>query len=227
MDEAVEVVQFSSALEDADYRRIAKVLRKFPEAGLRAFGSYDGSIRDLDFLRHFPELRSFSADALYQSLEDITGLEHLRTDLNFLGIGQTKKRPSLAPVARFRELRSLYLEGQTKDIEVVGTLTNLASLTLRSISLPDLSLLKPLSELRALDLKLGGTRELSLLPEIGRIEYLELWMVKGLADISPVAAMPHMEFLFLQSLRQVTALPALSNATSLRRVWLETRSSPG
>jgi hypothetical protein len=50
---------------------------------------------------------------------------------------------------------------------------NFTSLTLRSITLPDLSLLLPLSQLRALDIKLGGTRDLTLLPQIGALSVVK------------------------------------------------------
>ncbi|HEX2895337.1 MAG TPA: hypothetical protein VHO29_15160 [Marmoricola sp.] len=173
-------------------------------------------------MRFFPTLRRFSADALYNSLTNIDGLDHLPEDAEFIGIGATKKKLSLSGLARFKALQRLYIEGQTKDIEVVGELQNLKSLTLRSVTLPNLALLRPLRQLRALDLKLGGTKDLSLLPEIGKIEYLELWMVKGLSDLSPVGELPSLEYLFLQSLRQVRELPNMAGMSSLTRVWLET-----
>ena len=46
-----------------------------------------------------------------------------------------------------------------------------------------------IADLRALDLKLGGTRDLRLLSRIGRLEYLELYMVRGLDDLEPIALM--------------------------------------
>lgn len=222
LDSSVGVVQFSSALSEEEYQLAASALDAHPRVRLRAYGSYDGSIRDLEFLRHFPGIRGFHAERLGHSLEDISGLAYLRADLALLSLGNTRRRLSLAPIYRFRDLRVLALEGQTKDIEVIGNARQLQSLSLRSISLPDLSVLLPLSDLRALDLKLGGTRNLALLPEIGRIEYLELWMVRGLSDLSPVADMAHLEFLFLQSLRQVTVLPTMARLSNLRRLWLET-----
>jgi hypothetical protein len=69
---------------------------------------------------------------------------------------------------------------------VISGLGELRSVTLRSITLPDLSLLAVLPKLRALDLKLGGTKNLALLPELQGLEYLELWMVKGLSDLAPI-----------------------------------------
>ncbi|WP_156171742.1 hypothetical protein [Demequina rhizosphaerae] len=218
----VQIVQFQSALTKRDYRRLAEALRRHPEVRLRAYGSYDGSITNLDFLEHFPELRRFSADALYHSLTNIEGLRFLPDDVESLTIGQTKKRLSVAPLHRFKNLTHLYLEGQTKDIDVISELQTLQSLTLRSITLPGLSMLHPLHNLRALDLKLGGTKDLSELPNVGRLEYLELWMVKGLSDLSPVADLASLDYLFLQSLRQVDTLPPMNRLTALTRVWLET-----
>ncbi len=222
IDPRVATVQFSSALTDRDYKRVAKALQLRPSVTLRAYASYDGSIADLDFLRFFPTLRRFQADRLYHSLTNIEGLNYLPEKAEFIGIGQTKKRLSLTPLARFKDLQRLYIEGQTKDIEVVSELREIRSLTLSSVTLPGLSLLRPLRHLRALDLKLGGTQDLSELPHVGEIEYLELWMVKGLSDVSPIAELPKLEYLFLQALRQVTALPPMSGLASLSRVWLET-----
>jgi hypothetical protein len=221
LDGRPETVQFGSALTEADYALLGAWFADQPTKTLRVYASYDGTITDLEFLRHFPTLRSFQADALFHSLINIDGLAYLPDDAHFIGLGQTKKRLSLAPLARFTKLRRLYLEGQSKDIEVVSDLRDLRSITLRSITLPDLALLTPLSSLRALDLKLGGTKDLTLLPELQSLEYLELWMVKGLEDLSPVAGLPNLEFLFLQALRQVESLPVMSELIALRRLWLE------
>ena len=214
-------VQFKSMLTDADFMRLAEWFQSHPDIALRAYGSYDGSISNLEFLRFFPTVRRFSADALYHSLQTIEGLRHLPENLESLTIGWTKPKLDLAILARFKSLKALSLEGQTKEIAAISRLTSLEELTLRSITLPDLSLLLPLTELRALDIKLGGTKDLSLLPRIGRLQYLELWMVKGLTNLTPVGQLPHLRYLFLQSLRRVEALPDFSHDVDLRRVHLE------
>lgn len=224
LDDRPEIIQFSSALSESDYALLGDWFDGQPSKTLRVYGSDDGTITDLEFLRHFPKLHSFQADALYHSLVNIDGLAHLPDDVQYIGLGQTKKRLPLAPLARFTKLQRLHLEGQSKDIEVVSHLRELKSVTLRSITLPDLALLKPLSHLRALDLKLGGTMNLALLPELQSLEYLELWMVKGLSDLSPIAELPRLEYLFLQALRQVESLPAMANLVGLQRLWLETMS---
>ena len=74
------------------------------------------------------------------------------------------------------ELRSLFLVGHKKDLPVISSLTNLTSLGLSGITLPDLSLLLPLRALRALQIVLGGTVNLSLLPRLPALE--ELWLMR-------------------------------------------------
>ena len=216
------VVQFSKRLTDEDFAQLGEWIRQYPDMTLRAYGSYDHTITDLEFLRFFPTLRRFAADALWDSLTSLDGLRHLPVDLEELGIGATKATLDLGVLSRFADLRWLFLEGQTKHLEVISGLHALYDLTLRSITLPDLSLLLPLEALRSLDLKLGGTRDLGLLPRVGELWYLELWMIRGLTDVSAVGRIPSLRALFLQALRQVEALPDFSQATSLRRVRLET-----
>ncbi|WP_432827970.1 hypothetical protein [Dactylosporangium sp. CA-092794] len=211
-------VQFASPLSDPEYRALAEWLERYPTVILRAYG--DGTGTDLGFLRHFPNVRAFRADASYRLLTSLDGLRHLPPDLRHLGLGQTAKRLSLAPLSRFTALRRLYLEGQTRDIDVIATLDTLTSLTLRSITLPDLSLLQPLTRLRALDLKLGGTNNLRLLPRIGALQYLELWRIRGLHDLAPVTELPELEHLYLQSLGRVRTLPSFAESAALTRIDL-------
>lgn len=221
LDPRCRVVQFESLLIDADFARLATFLGEYPEVALRVYGGYDGSIRNLEFLCFFPQLRHFCVDVW--TLEDPSGLGYLSPDLRSLALGATKShRLSLALLLRFRHLRTLYLERHGKEIDAIGQLGELEELTLRSITLPDLRVLLPLQQLRSLALKLGGTKDLRLLPDIGQLRYLELWMIEGLADLTPVGAIPTLQFLFLQALRRVEQLPSLSTASDLRRVHLET-----
>jgi hypothetical protein len=215
------VVQFTTMMPDSDFARLAEWLRAHPRVMLRAYSSLDGSITNLEFLRYFPFVRRFAADALYNSLQSLDGLRHLPDDLDDLTIGWTRRSLDLSGLRRFQNLRTLFLQGQTRGIEVLSELTALEDLTLRSITLPDLALLLPLKSLLSLDLKLGGTKDLRLLPQIGKLRYLELWMIKGLTDISAIGHLTHLRYLFLQSLRRVEALPDLTDAHELRRIRLQ------
>jgi hypothetical protein len=73
-----------------------------------------------------------------------------------------------------------------------------------------------------LDIKLGGTKDLSLLPEIGQLKYLELWMIRGLTDLQAISDVTSLQFLFLQALRRVEKLPSFKKLQKLRRLHLET-----
>jgi hypothetical protein len=217
IEPAVRYLQVFGPLEDAEYRRLARALEDRPDVGLRAYGG----ISDLEFLRFFPFLRKFLVNDV---LEDLTldGLRHLPDDLDSLGIGQAKRPMSLLPIVRFQALRELYVEGPQRDLAALGELTSVEDLTLRSITLPNLEVLRPMAGLRSLDLKLGGTRDIRLLPSVGRLEYVELWMVRGLDDVAPLADLPALEHVRLQGLKNVRHLPSFAGSTNLRRVDLET-----
>jgi hypothetical protein len=195
-------VQFSSPLSDIDFRRLGRFLSANQHIGVRSYG---------------------------YSLDSLDWLGNLPTTLTSLDIGATKRRLDLAILERFTALRSLAIEGQTKHISVVGQLTSLEHLTLRSVTLPDLSILLPLTALRSRELKLGGTRDLRLLPRIGRLAHVELWMVRGLDDLDPLGQLPHLRYLFLQALRQflqalrqVGRLPDFGGTPALKRLHIET-----
>jgi hypothetical protein len=114
-------------------------------------------------LRFFPSLRNFAADTL-GNLASLDALRHLPETL---GLGSTKPSLDLRALERFPKLKWLYFERQHTGIEVVSRLTSLEELILRSITVPDLSLLLSLDSLQSFDLKLGRTSDLALLPWIG------------------------------------------------------------
>jgi hypothetical protein len=99
------LVQFRTRLTDDDFQQLGEWFRAYPEMTLRAYGSYDHSITDLEFLRFFPTLRRFAADAMWDSLTSIDGLRHLPADVDELGIGATKAKLDLSVMSRFQELR--------------------------------------------------------------------------------------------------------------------------
>lgn len=194
-------------------------MERYPHVTIRRYG-YD-SLPNLRFLELFPYARKVQVDVF--ELHSLDGLESLNADLESLALGKTRsKAHSLRALERFSKLRELHLESHTKDIDVLSELGDLERLTLRSITLPNLSVLLPLKKLCWLDLKLGGTTNLSLLPEVGRLQYIELWMIKGLADLGPIAQVPSLEYLFLQALKNVTSLPPMGKLARLRRLHLET-----
>lgn len=212
------VIQFAKPLTPTELIEVARLARRHPAASLRIYGY--ATYENLDFLEYLADVPHLQID-IY-ALKDISGLQALSPSLLSLGLGAKKQRHSLRPLTRFRSLRRLSLEGHTKHFEVVSDLTTLESLALRSITLTSLQPLLPLRNLETFELRLGGTNDLTLLPDVGRLRYFEAWLVRGLADLSPIARIPTLSFLFLQALKQVRVLPSLAPLTSLRRVYLDT-----
>jgi hypothetical protein len=175
----------------------------------------------IESLARIPKLELLSLNSFYlDSFEFLRELSarHLKT----LWLGHTKSaKPSLAPLGRFTNLRTLYVEFQQKDIEVIGELRALEDLTFRSVSVPNLDFLRPLKRLRSLDLKLGSIGDLSVIAEKESLRYLELWQVKGVKDVEIAARLPRLQYLFLQSLTHVKRLPAFTRSKALRRVHLQ------
>jgi hypothetical protein len=214
-------VSVKDMLTDSEFMQLADWLRNYPHLRLSIGDSLDRSVTNLEFLRFFPFIKQFSAYPLYRSLKTLDGLRHLSPDLDSLFIGETQAKLDLTVLGRFAGLRKLNLEGQTKGIDAISKLINLEELTLRSITLPDLSLLQPMTGLRALEIKLGGTKDLGSLPKIPSVEYLELVMVRGLTDLTPVGGLPRLRYLSLRALRRVEELPDFSMTAELRRVHMQ------
>jgi hypothetical protein len=143
-------------------------------------------------------------------------------NLQELFLGTTKsKKPSLRQLSSFGHLRKLHLDGQQRDIDVISSLPAFEELRLRSISVDGLGFLKGLNRFWSLDIKLGGTRDLSALEGMEGIKFLELWQVRELKDISVISTMHGLQYLFLQSLPHVRSVPDLSKLMALKRVYLE------
>ncbi|MCX6903823.1 MAG: hypothetical protein NTW03_10180 [Verrucomicrobia bacterium] len=213
-----------------------------PDVELRVYGHYTIEC-DLTFVRLLTNVRRFAADCLMSAsnveaiaaisgleslslgifeLTDFSILERISTRLTVLRLGATRsKKPSLAPLSRFRSLRVLYLEGHSKDIEVLSDLSDLEDVTLRSITTSDFSYLARQAKLWSLDIKLGGIRGFKGIEGKKSIKCLELWQVRDLHDIKVVGVLPGLQNLFLQSLPHVEAFPPLRDSVALRQIVVQ------
>jgi len=216
-----ETVQFDAPLTDEDHRKLSKVFEARPEMALRVYGHYSEECRDLSFLRFYPGLRHFGVGV--REIQSFDGIEVVIPSLRSLTLEIPRERKlSIRFLANAQKLERLHLEGQPKDLESLQAGTALQRLTLRSVKIPDLSLLEPLKNLWWFALKLGSTKGLEPLPRIGKLEYLELWMVNGITDIAPIGEVETLQLIYLQALRRVTALPPCSHLTNLRTLVLDT-----
>lgn len=239
----LKVLQCSATVRDAVWSVINEhVCRVRPDVQLRVYGHYSNRC-DLSFARLVPNVRHFAADCLMRAsglealaelrgleslslgifdLTDFSVLERLSPGLTSLSLGATRsKRPTLTPLRKFRSLRVLYLEGQSKDIDVLGELLELEDVTLRSITTQDLWYLGHLPKLWSLDIKLGGIRGFAGIEGKQSIKYLELWQVRDLRSVDVVGTLPGLQNLFLQSLPHIESFPGLTDSTVLRRIVVQ------
>ncbi|MEZ6194645.1 MAG: hypothetical protein R3F20_02795 [Planctomycetota bacterium] len=241
-DPRVEVLQCDRPVRDAAWSLINEHFCPVrPDVRLRIYGHYSSTC-DLGFARLIPNARHFAADCLTRvarlealaelrnleslslgiyELKDLAILEWMPTSLTSLSLGATRsKRPSLEPLGRFRSIRKLYVEGHAKGIEALSSLLELEDLTLRSITTPDLRYLRDLPNLRSLEIKLGGIRDLGEIEGKTSLRYLEIWQVRGFEKIDVVGRLPGLQDLWLRSMPHIQRLPDLSDAKALRRIVL-------
>lgn len=236
-------VQFNEALSDRQHRRISTWLADHPEASLRVYGNYTASIKDLEFLRHYATLGGFEIDSIYPDVPDLAGLRHLPDDLRrlrlgvpsgpagrdllarsarlvHLTIGEHKQLPP--EISGLTTLRSLFVAGPVKDLEVVAGLEQVEELGLGSVTVEGLANLSGLTGLRSLSLHLGGTRDLSTLPRFRDLARLELVMIRGFSDLSVLPELASLEHLKLEAMKNVTEIPGLRALHRLKEVELHT-----
>ncbi len=212
-----QVVQFSQPLGDSELRRAGSLLAGRPDIQLYVYGN---ASRDLDFLSHFPGLKRLQL-ALY-GLEDASGIANVAGSLEEFRFGPTKKTFSLQFLDAMPALRGLFLAGHKKDLAAVQAAGGIRELGLSMITLPDLRVILPLSELSALSIILGGTRDLALLPKFRRLEKLMLMRITKMSDLGVLAELTGLKKLHLDWMRNITTLPSLAPLARLKRVRLDT-----
>jgi hypothetical protein len=211
------VIQFHQPFTPAQLQQAGDLILNRPDVELYVFGR---ASRDLAFLRYFETVRRLHV-ALYE-LDDITGFSHLRGGLQGLTFGQTKKKFSLRFVETLPRLEKLFLVGHKKELQSIRSLQELKSLGLSGITLPDLSILLPLTKLRKLSILLGGTTNLAALARLPVLEDLFLMRITKLFDVGVLKDLEVLKTLRLDWMRNVTSLPSLAGLIRLDNVELDT-----
>src|SRR5207302_3763868 len=107
------------------------------------------------------------------------------------------------------------------DIRCIQDLAELEELGLTGITLPDLTLLLPLVRLRQLQLLLGGTTNLARLTQLPALDELYLMRITQLSDLGVLADLTGLKKLYLQWMRNVTALPSLHRHERLEDITID------
>jgi hypothetical protein len=216
IDPRCERIQFNEQLTDNDLARLSSFMLQKGIHHIRVFGH--NTVDDLKILRFFNWVKKLSIDVW--TIKSLQGIDNYCPHLEYLGVGNTKsKSHSLKFVSGLANLKELYLEGHKKDIEYLVSLNELERLTLRSITLPGLDFLKEIPSLWWLAIKLGGTSNISALTD-SNLKYLELWRIRGFANLLPITKIPTLQFIFLETLAHIDLLPSLNNLSNLRKLSL-------
>lgn len=239
----IKTLQCSAPVKDSVWSLLnSSFFSQRSDVELRVYGHHSTEC-DLAFARRMVNVRRFAADCLMGAknvgaiaelpeleslslgifeLQDFDVLDTLPANLTTLGLGATRsKKPRLEALGRFTSLKTLYIEGHSNGIEVIGQLRGLEDVTLRSITTTDLRYLSPLERLWSLDIKLGGIRSFEGIEGKESIKYLELWQIRELEDANVLSSLPGLQHVSLQSLPRVKKLPRFDGSRALRRAVLQ------
>ena len=239
----LKVVQFSEPLPLSLLESLNEELfARRPDVELRVFGFYSG-VCDLSFCSRMFNVRRFRADCLQHAVGvehiakmpkleslglgifDLTSfavLKEVNTSLSELFLLDTRsKKPDLSIIARFHSLQKLCIVGQQKNMDVLSSLRTLEELTLGSVTVRTLRMVKELPLLASLRITLGGTTDLTDLHDMHTLKYLELWKILGLEEINVISTLTGLQSLFLQELTRITKLPPCNKLVNLRRIALD------
>ncbi|MGI4866097.1 MAG: hypothetical protein ACRYFZ_19390 [Janthinobacterium lividum] len=178
---------------------------------IRFYGHYSKTF-DCKILRRIPNVKCLYTDCLtsVKNLHILTELENLKilsigvfeiTDPEILGsnnfrnlteliIAETKTQAlNLGHLEQIKKLRSLRIGGHTKNIEAIGNLAELESLSLNSVKKVPVTFINKLKALKSLEFLLGGRCDLNEIEE-NEIERLDIIWVRGFNDLSCISNFP-------------------------------------
>ena len=195
---------------------------------VRFYGHY-GADFDATALAELPDVRRLSIDCLEQISNEnhllrLACLEQLSFGVyrfdkpNFLGgfafenltelslSGTAKGNFDLSPLINCRHLTDLFIQGHTKNIDVVATLRRLKSLRLSGMPKKlQLSFVNDVATLRSLSLLFGSR---STIDEIshGLLEDLNITWVRGLESLGPLRRFPKLRVLHVKDQLQLRSI---------------------
>ena len=204
------IVQFvKPPASDSILERLNTLCRKFgSNFEIRFFGFY-GDTFDGRLLRRIPDVKALSVDCLTRAINssEITNLRSLEElsigvyelkeleilssenffSLKALSVSETRSSAlNLNYLRHYRELKSLYICGHTKNIEAIGELSGLEQLGLSSIKKTNLNFVNQLKELKGLTIILGGRDNINEIAE-NNIENLEIIWVRGFNEFANIS----------------------------------------
>jgi hypothetical protein len=244
-DHRLRVVRLRSDAPPATWEALDDRLFRRRDDVILAVDSFFPGGADLSLLRHVPNVRRLCVTSPGKegitSVESIAMLPHLEAlqigspairSFDFLDVLPPDRlrelrladtlphKPSLGPVARFTGLHVLRIEGHSVDLEALASLRSLRQLTLTSVRLSDLTLLRAFRELASFSLAACTVKDVGVLGQLGQLRHLNVFQSKGFEALAFLVGMWSLEMLKLGNLPKVLDFPDLSKLARLRRVSL-------
>lgn len=226
-DGKLVIVQFSDKLyTDKILADLNELCLEYDENfSVRFYGHYQGSF-DCKILLKLPKIKALWLDCLMKAdnLEVLTELQNLKRlsfsvfelketeifqannlkNLKKLIIGETRtKSLNLQYLENYKDLNYLIICGHTKNIDVVGKLTDLEYLGLNSISKVKLNFVNKLKRLKSLHLVLGGRENLDEIEE-NEIENLKIIRVRAFNNFKNISNFKKLKTLLIEDQIQLT-----------------------
>ncbi len=245
------IVQFSDKLyDDRLLDELNTLCLKYDEYFTIRFYGHHRDKFDCKIIEKIPNVKSLNVDCLTkadnveylkmpQFLKRLSlGIYELKDTeiLNFenfknlekLVVTETKtKALNLVYLKDYLNLSDLIICGHAKNIDALGNLKNLASLGLNSISKVSLEFINQLSQLKTLNIALGGRENILEIKE-NTIENLNLIWIRGFNDLSNIGQFKKLKMLSIEDnirLKQIVFDKELINLTYIKVINCKTLSS--
>ena len=205
-------IQFSNVFNISD-KTFDLINNKLLESENNPFLSLNlngfGAINDLSCLSQLPNLKALAVDMFKNNqIDKINQFTRLKK-LSLSG------SISVKPLVEQKDLEEIFLYEKLKDVEVIGSMRNLKTITFSKMTLKNLNFLTDLHNLRELHFMLGSATNYDRLPDIGKIEKLSFTLVRQLTieHLLPINKMKFLKELTFDTQAHLTDLDWLTNKT--------------
>ena len=242
------IVQFSGkTFNDKILSQLDKLCEKHDTSlGVRFYGHYSGTF-DFNIISKIPHVKCLYTDCLTKATNlnvlrelkylenlsvgvyELTDTEILNSD-NFKGLTkllltETKtKALNLEYLKEYKKLKTLVIGGHTKNISMVGELSELEFLSFNSVKKVPIDFVNKLKKLKTLKFILGGRENIMQLEE-NQIENLEITWVRGFNDLSNIGKFRNLKKLHIENniqLGQIQFDTELKNMDDLKIINCKT-----
>ena len=184
--------------------------------------SVSRKIDGLNTFSKFKNLKQLSIKA--DSIESIDFLNSMEGLIQFSLAHNTKRSNNIdmTPISNLTNLTLLSIEGYDKNIhQIFENLKKLETIHLRSISaIKSLDFISHIQTIKNVIIQLGGIYQLKELEKLKNVQYLQLWRINKLEDISFISNMKNLQFLNLETLNKIEKFPSVENLNKLKRVLI-------